>query len=508
MYLREAVNNVLALKIIGYLKRKSALIIFDIHSEKGETMFLFEDAQYDRFFNPLCCKNRRLYYECILKIIETSKQVSLLYEQDVRDSLILYLRNSNISVDQEDDIFNNNRTESENASAILKYFRDCSWISEPEIGRNGDNIATVTPYCRKLIDAIERIFKRETRGDLTNHIFSIYDTLKSALERDHGRTIRPYSNILLPLLDSVSDLKSELFSLKDSIRTIMRIIIDISEVNKFGQFFIKDEMLNIFFKDYFFIKRDGLIPGYVAEIEKMLRQVVNIDVYDKMISEYESLKNVDSYQAKVVIDSQFDVIRDFIYHDYAHEMDYIDKKINNYYNLYSTRMLMVLSNNTNIQTYLNDLLMHLKDMDKENRQRALSQISEGYHLLSYQYIGHKSIERRRKRNPNIKRGAIIPSILTEEEKIKMTQDVLENKDRYSVDKVAHYFKNLLQDRNCLTTSEVKIKNKDDVLMMASSIIYSNSNDFPYSVNFLDGMIETDFASVSDICVKRKTEENE
>ncbi len=58
----------------------------------------------------------------------------------------------------------------------------------------------------------------------------------------------------------------------------MRIIIDISEVNKFGQFFIKDEMLNIFFKDYFFIKRDGLIPGYIAEIEKMLRQVVNIDV--------------------------------------------------------------------------------------------------------------------------------------------------------------------------------------------------------------------------------------
>lgn len=102
----------------------------------------------------------------------------------------------------------------------------------------------------------------------------------------------------------------------------------------------------------------------------------------------------------------------------------------------------------------------------------------------------------------------MPSILTEEEKIKMTQDVLENKDRYSVNKVAHYFEHLLQNRACLTTGEISMKTKEDVLMMASSIIYSNSNNFPYSVNFLGGIIETDLASISDICVKRKTDENE
>lgn len=51
-----------------------------------------------------------------------------------------------------------------------------------EIGRNGDNIASVMPYCRKMIDSIQRIFDRDTSGVLTNHIFAIYDTLKSALD--------------------------------------------------------------------------------------------------------------------------------------------------------------------------------------------------------------------------------------------------------------------------------------------------------------------------------------
>ncbi len=43
-------------------------------------MILFENPDYDKFFNPLCCKNKKIYYECILQLIEKSKQVTLLYE--------------------------------------------------------------------------------------------------------------------------------------------------------------------------------------------------------------------------------------------------------------------------------------------------------------------------------------------------------------------------------------------------------------------------------------------
>lgn len=156
-----------------------------------------------------------------MRLIERSKSVPLLYETDARDTLILY-------------------------------FRNCGWISEREIGRSGDNIATVMPYCRKMMEAIERIFNRDNRAALTNHIFSIYDILSSAYIADHGRTHGPYSNILVPVADNVADLKNELLILKDSIRSIMRVVIKMTETNELGQFLIRDEMLEKFFNDYFF----------------------------------------------------------------------------------------------------------------------------------------------------------------------------------------------------------------------------------------------------------------
>ncbi|WP_333651652.1 Wadjet anti-phage system protein JetA family protein [Lacrimispora sp.] len=471
-------------------------------------MILFENKEYDHFFNPLCYKNKRIYYDCILQLIEKSKTVSLLYEADAKDSIILYLRNCSYALEDEsessDENISSKKSETENASAILRYFRSCSWISKQEIGRNGDNIASVTPYCRKMIDAIQRIFERDTSGALTNHIFAIYDTLKSALDADHGRTHRPYTNILVPLVDNISDLKNELQILKDSIRTIMRIVIKMTEVNTFGQFLIKDEMMNFFFNDYFFIKKDGLIPGYIAEIEKMFRQVMNTDVYENMVHEYQNLKHVNENEAREIIDMQFTETQGFINYDYVKEMDYIDKKINIYYNLYSTRMLIVLSNNTNMQTYLDDLLMLLKGMELEERQIVLSEVSKSFQLMSYKYIGRKSIERRKKRRPNIKSGAIVTSSLSDDEKAKLTQELLHKyPERYSASQAADYFERLFDGKKSITISEQSIQSRDDAMMMAASIMYSSSEEFPFEVEFLEGMIETEVATISNIRIKRK-----
>ena len=65
-------------------------------------MILFENPDYEKFFNPLCCKNKKIYYECILQLIEKSKQVPLLYENDARDTLTLYFRNLSYAVEDED----------------------------------------------------------------------------------------------------------------------------------------------------------------------------------------------------------------------------------------------------------------------------------------------------------------------------------------------------------------------------------------------------------------------
>ncbi len=99
-------------------------------------------------------------------------------------------------------------------------------------------------------------------------------------------------------------------------------------------------------------------------------------------------------------------------------MDYIDKKINSYYSLYSTRILMVLSNKVNMQTYLNNLLMQIKNMGTEERNVILTEISKSFTLESYKYVGRKSIERRKKRNPNTKSATVVKSALSDEERAR------------------------------------------------------------------------------------------
>ena len=473
-------------------------------------MILFNNEGYEHFFNPLCCKNKRIYYECILQLIEKSKSVPLLSETDARDTLILYFRNCKYEVAEEDNSGNadenisSKKSETENAGAILRYFRHCGWISEREIGRNGDNIATVAPYCRKLIDAIERIFNRDNHAALTNHIFSIYDVLHSAFIVDHGRTHRPYSNILVPAVDSVSDLKNELLILKDSIRAIMRMVIKMTETNELGQFIIKDQMMEAFFNDYFFIKKGGLIPGYIEEIERLLRKIIKTEVYENMIREYQSLNNVEESKAREIVDSQLSEVRSFISYDYIKEMDFIDKKINNYYSLYSTRILMVLSNSVNMQTYLNDLLMTIKDLEADEKKAVLQAVSKCFGLQSYKYVGRKSIERRKKRRPNTKSGAIVISSLSEEDKARLTRELLyEYPDRYGVKQATDYFDKLFMDRESVIPDETMIKSRDDAMMLAASIIYSGSGEFPYEVEFLDGTMETEAATISRIRIKRK-----
>lgn len=476
-------------------------------------MLLFDNPGYDRFFNPLCCKNKRIYYECILQLIEKSKQVSLLYENDARDTLTLYFRNLAYAVEDEDNSgladenISSKKSETENASAVLRYFRHCGWISERELGRNGDNMATVMPYCRKMIDAIDRIFNRDNSAALTNQIFAIYDVLHSAFSEGHGRSVRPYSNILTPVSDSVADLKNELLILKDSIRSIMRVVIKMTETNEMGQFLIRNEMMETFFNDYFFIKKDGMIPGYIDEIEKMLRSIAKTEVYENMIREYQELHDTSEIQAREAVENQFAEIRSFISYDYVREMDFIDKKINNYYNLYSTRVLMVLSNNVNMQSYLNNMLMVMKDMDSNEKRTALELISQCFMLESHKYVGRRSIERRKKKNPNTKSAAVVQSDMTEEERMRLTQELLDKQpDRYGAVRTAEYFDRVVGIQQSIVPDQTIVKTREDAMMIAASIIYADSGEFPFEVEFLGGTTETEAATISNIRIKRKKNE--
>lgn len=471
-------------------------------------MSFFENIN-DKFFNPFCCRNREIYFECISLLIEKSKEIPVLYEADARNCLILYLQNCMYSIETENigEEVSSRRTPQENASSILRYFRACGWITPQEIGRSGDNIASVSAYCRKLVDAIHKIFDMDSNSAITNHIFSIYEILKSSFGRDSIRAIRPYSNILLPLIEHECDLKNELLILKDSVQEIMRAVTKMSDANSLGQFLLKDELLKRFFNDYFFIKKSGLIPSYIASIERMLRKLRNSELYDQMIKEYRNLKNVEEMQAKEKIDRQFAQLDSFISLEYDQEMGYIDKKINTYYNLYSVRMMMILSNGTNLESLLNRVLLLLKGIEGEERDAVLRQIAKCHRQMQVGYVSRKSFERRKKANPNTKSAGIPADELSDEEKMRLTDELLTSiPDRYSMDRVNDYLDGKVPDKGYISVEEWGVRTREDAMMAAACIIYSGSVGFSYDVIFEEGMVETEVAAISRIKIKRKKDE--
>lgn len=469
----------------------------------------FFETLNEKFFNPFCCRNRVLYFECISQLIEKSQEISVLYETDARNTLILYLQNCAYSIETENigEEIAGGKTPQENASTILRYFRVCGWITPQEIGRSGDNIASVSAYCRKLVNAIHKIFDGDANGAITNHIFSMYEILKSSFGKESARSIRPYQNILIPLVENECDMKNELLILKDSIREIMRAVLKMADVNSFGQFLMRDELLNRFFNDYFFIKKSGLIPSYISDIDRMLRRLHRSELYGRMIQEYTKIENADEIQAREKIDRLFNELDSFINLEYEQEMSYIDRKINNYYNLYSTRMMMVLSGNTNLEHELNRILLFLKNLSKENREEALFKLSEAHRLMSVGYVGRKSFERRKKRNPHQKNAGLVLGELSQEEKQRLTDELLtEIPDRYSMDNVEEHFNKILNGRNQVSVEECGVHTRDDATMIAAGMIYSGTAGFPYEVEFKDGMVETEAARISNINIKRKNHE--
>jgi hypothetical protein len=76
-------------------------------------------------------------------------------------------------------------------------------------------------------------------------------------------------------------------------------------------------------------------------------------------------------------------------------------------------------------------------------------------------------------------------------------------DRYGVKLAASYFERVLQNRDSVVPDDNLIKTRDDAMMIAASIIYSGSLEFPYEVEFLEGTLETQVATISNIRIKRK-----
>lgn len=464
-------------------------------------MDVFEILKNEKFFNPLTGVNKRVYFECISELIEYSKTTPVLYETNVRDTLELYLSNKQYHVENDDTEFGYDDRDS---VKIIRKFRECGWLSKPELGRNGEYITNITSNCRRIIDYLNRICNRRNDASISNRILSMYETLQGTYSENSVRKERPYSSVIVPLMDDETELKNEVLDLKDSISIIFGQVTEINEFSAMGSYILDNKFLEKFFTDYFYMKTNGLIPSILKGISDQLRRFKNDSLMDKAIDEYSERMQINHEEAKDVLTKIVDEMFYYITIEYPESMELIDENINKYYRLLNMRTRFLTSNGLNVQSTIDTILTRIKESQNEEKAEIIDKLQECVSITSQRYISRKSYQKKKRQVFDTTSSEIVVDDLTDEEKAAITNELMENSiNPYSIERTNSYFNVLFKENMMPFVKSKYIRTKEEALMFASAFIYSGENEFDYVVELEEGYEATAVADITNMIVRRK-----
>ncbi len=464
-------------------------------------MNFFDYIHNEAFFRPLNLKYRRIYYDCIQILIDKAKELPVLYESDAKDSLTLYLRNAGIQDAKED---TDDAGGELRPPEILSLFRECGWLMPREIGRSGEYVVNISTDCRRIMDFLRKISERKGEGMMSNRIFSMYEIMKSAFDEDSLRKERPYTNILVPLLDNETELKNELTDLKDSISNIMKAVVVFQDINSFGQYIMKDEMLDRFFHEYFFIKNNGLIPAQISFIRNRLRVLRQGEIFERMIAECSGRFQMSPEEAEEKIEHYFAELQYFLSVEYEENMELIDTRINNYYNLANTRIMLMAGNGIRLEAVLNDFLNAVSGLGEAEQDEAMERLCECTRIINQKYVGYRSFEKKKRLKNEGENIGLSNEELSEEEKLAQTEELFRKApNRYSVEKVSGFMDIQMDGREKISIKEKQVRTKGEALMYTAAMLYAGNGEFPYQIQITDEEVAKEIADMSNVVISRK-----
>lgn len=464
-------------------------------------MNFFDYIHNEAFFRPLNLKYRRIYYDCIQILIDKAKELPVLYESDAKDSLTLYLRNAGIQDAKED---TDDAGGELRPPEILSLFRECGWLMPREIGRSGEYVVNISTDCRRIMDFLRKISERKGEGMMSNRIFSMYEIMKSAFDEDSLRKERPYTNILVPLLDNETELKNELTDLKDSISNIMKAVVVFQDINSFGQYIMKDEMLDRFFHEYFFIKNNGLIPAQISFIRNRLRVLRQGEIFERMIAECSGRFQMSPEEAGEKIEHYFAELQYFLSVEYEENMELIDTRINNYYNLANTRIMLMAGNGIRLEAVLNDFLNSVSGLGEAEQDEAMERLCECTRIINQKYVGYRSFEKKKRLKNEGENIGLSNEELSEEEKLAQTEELFRKApNRYSVEKVSGFMDIQMDGREKISIKEKQVRTKEEALMYTAAMLYAGNGEFPYQIQITDEEVAKEIADMSNVVISRK-----
>ena len=215
---------------------------------------------------------------------------------------------------------------------------------------------------------------------------------------------------------------------------------------------------------------------------------------------------IDADEARQRVERYFAELQYFLSVEYEDNMELVDRRINNYYNLANTRIMLMSSNGIRLESALNDFLNAVSGLSEEEQALAMEKAADCTRIISQKYIGYKSFEKTRRLKNEGENIGLAVAELSEEDKDLKTEELFKNApNRYSVERVGMFLETLLGNEREIQLKERQIRTKEEAIMFAAAMLYAKNIEFPFEIELSEEMVKTDVADINNMKICKHSE---
>ena len=439
------------------------------------------------FFKPLTSKYKWEYADCILLIFHSFKSE---ISYGVNREIVVKCLEGYFESDDEEMCFDEQnivKDAREKANAVIASLKSCGWL-EYEQEKNHQLNVVLCEYTIPIIEAMNRII-REEEAEYQGIISQIHASLQNK-----DLYAKPYELIIKGVKENTERLISELKRLNVSIKRHMD-----KQTNEMSASEIIDHFFeyhnNIGSKAYLRMKTSENISYFRSSIiEKIDEMLESTTIMERAVAGYMEVEQEPDREAaydRIVMDL-LDVKSMFYRLDeIIEEIDYKHAKYMKNAVMRARFKLAVGNNMEGKLLRILDVLAEEVNRDDMHVEESFEEITE---LCSIYYQKHISPESLRT-IPVTKKNSIVneisgQSVMSQEERLLYKEALrMKNRTRFSRKNINEYVLSLLKDRERISTEEIEITCKRDLIRMIYISIYSGNRANNYEIKRTDKRIK-------------------
>jgi len=455
------------------------------------------------FFRILTGKNQEIYVETLLVIYRAFKQAFHIDRDELLVQLIDRFFDLGLILDLEADLeadcvsttqisatpnttslvqADEARTLSGMAHAVLRRLVATGWIELETKPQSFSYQITLPPYTIDMLKFLDAVTQQDTQA-YKNHAFATYSALRTIMDPESGEYL---FTAFTSAFENCQLLMDALKLLLNNIKRFHRLLGDYVRTNDIlkGHF----EEYQILVNERIFhpmVTRDSVLRfrqpvvsliSQILEDDSRLQAMASQAVQEKRFADTASALGVILTQLQEIADT-FDGI-DAI-------MTEIQNKNHSYTRASTDKLIYLLNQDRSVKEQLAGILMRYRHLPDGIRENLASNIV----LFRQSFIDNQSVFARTNRRVRSSEPPLqVAPILQSEH--DLTDFLRSTSNRYSHEHVLAYIRDSFGERPVLNSEDLPVETAEQFVLLLLAVLKSGDRRLFYSVEFLDGFVET------------------